>query len=163
MRSVFLLITALICLSCGKNGVGTNDSPSLQEICDLDGNSSSCETIQGVDGSGIDLLESMIDVKVRISDSEILFLEDKKSISTGEKIVCETSVRTGENYQFNLRGNRLWIKTLNGSYQLARLNDGEGLNGTWIWKGLLSQGTQIFRSFTFVGTNQVIMRTSCEL
>jgi len=161
MRPLILIAMALIFLSCGKNGVALKSSPSPQEVCGTNGNDTSCETVE--EGAGVELLESVIDVKVKTTNSEITFLENKKSIASGERIICETSVRAGESYLYTLRNKKLWVKTLNESFEMERLNDGEGLSGTWLWKGVISQGTQVFRSLTFIGSNQVIMRTSCEL
>jgi hypothetical protein len=149
-------------MSCGKNGIVTNVSPPPQEACDNNGGLTSCETVEGAEGDEIDLLESMIDVRVRTTESEIEFLEDKNSVATGKKILCETGVKKNEIHFYSLEGNKLWIKTSVDSYEMERLNEGEGLRGTWIWKGTLSQGTRVIRSLTFVHPSQVIKRTTCE-
>jgi hypothetical protein len=162
-RIFVLLCTGMICFSCGKSGVVSQNTRSLEESCDVNGNLLSCETVEGGEGSGVDILEAVIDVKVKTNETEIIFLEDKRFQSFGERITCEVSVRAGEVYQYNLSENKLWVKISNESLEWERLNDGDGLNGTWIWRGILPQGTIVRRSLSIVGTNQVIMRTNCEL
>lgn len=168
MRLVSLLVLLALSVSCGKDGGGSGGASSSStaqnnDSCDLNGRAVACESIRGADGQGIDLLESMIDVPVKITDADIQFLADKTSATEGRRISCQTQVKNGEIYRFALRGNTLVMMTGEGSYEMKRLNSGSGLVGTWIWKGYVEEGTHIIRQMTFLGSSRVIMRTSCEL
>lgn len=163
MRLVSLLAILILSASCGQDSGGGSGSSGRRGICDLNGREVACESIQGADGQGIDLLESVIDVPVKIENADITFLADKSAISTGRRINCKTSVKNGEVYRFALRGERLLVMTASGSYEMERISDGNGLTGAWMWKGYVDQGTHVIRNMTFLGNNRVIMRTQCEL
>jgi hypothetical protein len=164
MRLVSLLFILILSASCGQeSGEKSSSSPTKRGLCDLNGNSVDCQSITGADGQGIDLLESVIDVPVKIENADITFLADKSALSTGRRINCKTSVKNGEVYRFALRGEKLLIMTGAGNYEMERLSDGEGLTGAWVWKGYVDQGTHIIRSMTFLSNNRVVLRTSCEL
>jgi hypothetical protein len=158
----FSLVLLLLAVSCGKEGGGQNVSQE-KDMCSLNGRSVACESIHGTDGLGVDLLESMIDVPIQITNSEITFMADKASSSQGRRITCKTAVKSGEIYRFALRGNTLVLMTPGGSYSMARLTSGEGLIGTWAWKGYVDQGTHVIRQVTFLSKTRMIMRTTCEL
>ena len=68
-RIFVLLCTGMICFSCGKSGVVSQNTRSLEESCDVNGNLSSCETVEGGEGRGVDILESVIDVKVKTTEA----------------------------------------------------------------------------------------------
>lgn len=167
MRLASLMFLLVLSVSCGKDG-GGGSSKSLSataesDSCNLNGRAVACESIRGADGEGVDLLESMIDVPVKITDADIQFLADKTSSNQGRRISCETKVKNGEVYRFALRGDKLVLMTGAGSYEMKRLNSGSGLTGAWMWKGYVEEGTHMIRQITFLGNSRVIMRTSCEL
>lgn len=162
MKLVSLLAILILSVSCGKDGGGSSSS-SKRGICELNGRAVQCEQINGADGLGVDLLETMVDVPVVIDGSEIRFTQDKTATSQGRRISCQTSVKNGEVYRFALRGDRLLIMTASGSYEMDKLSDGEGLIGTWKWKGYVDQGTHLIRQMSFLSNSRVILRTSCEL
>lgn len=165
MKLVSLLAIIILSVSCGKDGGsgGSGNSSSKTGLCELNGRAIQCEAIQGADGLGVDLLETMIDVPVVVEGSEIRFTQDKTATSQGRRISCKTSVKSGEIYRYALRGSRLLIMTASGSYEMDRLSDGEGLSGTWMWKGYVDNGTHLIKQMTFLSNNRVILRTSCEL
>lgn len=165
MRLVTLFAILILSVSCGKDGGGSSSSSttSRRGLCDLNGSDVACETIQGADGEGIDLLESAIDVPVKIQGSDITFMSDKSSIATGRRINCKTAVKNGEVYRFALRGDKLLIMNSEGSYEMSRLSDGEGINGAWMWKGYIEQGTHVFKKLTIINDSRAILRTTCEL
>lgn len=169
MRLAFLLSLLVLSVSCGQDGGGgsstnsTAAAPQSEESCEFNGRAVACETIRGADGEGVDLLETMIDVPIKITDADIQFLADKTSSNQGRRISCATQVKNGEVYRFALRGNTLILMTGAGSYEMKRLTGSEGLTGSWTWKGYVDQGTHMIRQMTFLGQNRVIMRTSCEL
>lgn len=163
MRLVSLLAILMIAASCGKDGGSSSSSTKSRGVCDLNGRAVACESIQGADGQGIDLLESVIDVPVKIENADITFLADKSAMATGRRINCSTSVKNGEVYRFALRGERLLVMTGSGSYEMNRLSEGSGLTGAWVWKGYIDQGTHVIRNMTFIGNSRVVMRTQCEL
>lgn len=162
MKLVSLLAIIILSVSCGKDG-GSSGPSSKSGVCELNGRSVQCEQINGADGLGVDLLETMVDAPVVIDGSEIKFTQDKTAFSQGRRISCSTSVKNGEVYRFALRGSRLLIMTASGSYEMDKLSDGEGLIGTWMWKGYVDQGTHIIRQMSFLSNSRVILRTSCEL
>lgn len=163
MKLVSLLAIIILSVSCGKDGGGSSGSSSKRGVCELNGRAVQCEQINGADGLGVDLLETMVDAPVVIDGSEMKFTQDKSAFSQGRRISCSTSVKNGEIYRFALRGSRLLIMTASGSYEMDKLSDGEGLIGTWMWKGYVDQGTHIIRQMSFLSNTRVILRTSCEL
>lgn len=166
MKLVPLLFIIALSVACGKQEGGGSGSSTKQEQqgrCDLNGRSVACESIRGADGLGIDLLEAMIDVPVKIQGAEITFLQDKSAVSTGRRINCKLAVKNGEMYRFALRGEKLLIMSPEGSYEMERLSGGPGVNGTWTWNGYIDQGTHLIRNMTILNSNRVIMRSSCEL
>ncbi len=162
MRLFSLLAILILSASCGKDGGGSSSAKD-KSICSLNGRSVQCESIRGADGLGIDLLESMIDVPVKIQDSDMTFLADKAATSTGRRITCKTAVKNGEVYRIALRGSKLLVMTGEGSFEMERLNDGAGISGAWAWKGYVDEGTHLIRQMTILNNNRVIMRTNCEL
>lgn len=163
MRLVSLLTILILSASCGQDGGSGSSSSSRRGLCDLNGSTVACESIRGADGQGVDLLESVIDVPVKIENADITFQADKSAVSTGRRINCKTSVKNGEVYRFALRGEKLLLMTGEGSFEMTRLSDGEGISGAWVWNGYIEEGTHVIRNMTFIGNNRVIMRTSCEL
>jgi len=166
MRFLSLLFTLILSVSCGQGGGGGGGGTSSQNndgSCTQDGRSVACETIRGADGQGIDLLDSMIEVPVKIQDTEMTFLSDKTALSQGRRIECRVGVKSGEIYRFAVRGQRLLLMTADGTIEMDRLNDGSGINGTWVWKGYVDNGAHIIRQMTVLNNSKVIMKTSCEL
>jgi hypothetical protein len=162
MKLVPFVLFIFILVSCGQD-TKSSSSTGRRGLCDLNGNSVDCSAIEGADGQGIDLLNAMIEVPVKIQDSDITFLADKTSSSTGRRITCKTSVRNGEVYRFALRGDGLILMTEQGTFEFTRISDGEGLQGAWTWKGYVDQGMHLIRNITFVENNRVIIRNHCEL
>lgn len=163
MKLVSLLAILILSVSCGKDGGGSAGSSSKHGVCELNGRAIQCEQINGADGLGVDLLETMVDVPVTIDGSEIKFTQDKTATSQGRRINCQTSVKNGEVYRFAQRGDSLLIMTASGSYEMTKLSDGAGLLGTWMWKGYVDSGTHIIKQMSFLSNTRVILRTSCEL
>lgn len=163
LLSLFILLSLLV--SCGKDGgsVSTKDNTPDKESCELNGRRIACEAIQGADGLGIDILESMIDVPISIQETEMMFLSDKVAVSEGRRIDCRVGVKNGEIYRFALRGNRLLLMTAEGSYEMERLNDGSGLNGTWTWKGYQDNGAHVIRQMVIFNNSRAVMKKNCEL
>lgn len=163
MKLVSLITLLVLSISCGNDRGGSSSGKAGNGICNLNGRSIACESIQGADGLGIDLLEAMIDVPIKVENADITFLADKSATSTGRRINCKVSVKNGEIYRFALRGAGLLLMTPEGSYEMTKLNDGEGLNGTWTWNGYIDQGTHVIRNLTIIGGTRAVMRTHCEL
>lgn len=163
MKLVSLLLISVLSVACGQQGGGGSSSSQKENSCSLNGRSVACESIRGADGLGIDLLEAMIDVPVKIEGAEITFLKDESAVSDGRRIDCKLAVKNGEMYRFALRGERLLIMTPEGTYEMERLSGGPGINGTWTWKGYVDQGTHLIRNLTIINSNRAIMRNSCEL
>lgn len=167
MKLVFLFLILAFAAACGNSGGGSSGDTSSTKgddgMCSLNGRAVACQSIEGSDGLGIDLLDSMVDVPVKIQDSEITFLADKADAKSGRRINCRVAVKNGETYRYALRGDRLMLMTAEGSYEMERLSSGDGLAGSWSWKGYIDQGTHILKTLTVIGSNRIIMRTSCEL
>jgi hypothetical protein len=163
MRLIFLLTSLHLFVSCGQDITGSSSRTPKDGYCDLNGTRVACETIQEGDGEGVDLLESVIEVPVKIDNSDITFLADKTDISVGRRINCKSSVKNGEVYRFALRDGKLLLMTGSGSYEMERLSDGEDINGAWMWRGYVDEGTHLIRSMTIVNNRLAILRTTCEL
>lgn len=169
MKLASLIFILMLSVSCGKDGgsggSGSNDSRAStgSALCNLNGREVACESIRGADGQGVDLLESMIDVPVKISGTDIQFLADKTSSAQGRRIACVAKVKAGEIYRYALRGDSLVLMTSEGSFEYKRLNSGTGLNGAWKWKGYENDGTHVLRQITFLGESRVVIRYNCEL
>jgi hypothetical protein len=163
MRHIFLLALFILYVSCGQDKVATSSKTPKTGFCDLNGRSVACESIQEADGQGIDLLESVIEVPIKIENTDLTFLAEKSDISIGRRINCKSSVKNGEVYRFALREDRLLLMTGTGSYEMERLSDGEDINGAWMWKGYVEEGIHIIKSMAIVNNRLAIMRTTCEL
>jgi hypothetical protein len=170
MKLVSLLFILLLSVSCGQKssgGGGGEGGTSKREAeagggCNLNGEMVDCKTLQGPDGLGIDLLEAMIDVPIKVDSSEITFLADKSSLANGRRINCEIKVKNGEVYRYVLRDDVLTLMTERGTIDMKRLS-GSGLNGTWKWKGYVDRGTYVIRHLTLIGNNKAVLRNTCEL
>lgn len=167
MRLVSLFAIMILAASCGQNGGGGSSSSSSNGgngSCNLNGRNVACESIRGADGLGVDLLESMVEVPVQVSASDITFMADKTATAEGRRITCPTSVKSGETYRYSLRGDsELYVSASTGNYVYSRISSGNGLIGTWAWKGYKDQGTHLIKTMTFLSNTKMIMRTSCEL
>jgi hypothetical protein len=164
MRLVSLLFIMILSVSCGQDSGSTSSSSPERGICSLNGNAVACESIRGADGQGIDLLDSMIDVPIKIENADITFLADKAATDQGRRIKCSVGVKDGEVYRFALRGNKLLLMTSEGSFEMERINEGDGIVGsTWAWKGYVDQGTHVIQQITFLNKSRMIMKKSCEL
>ena len=162
MRLVVLFVALALSVSCGKDGGNKSSLTEANGICSENDRSAGC-LIQGADGLGVDLLEAMIDVPVKIQDTQVTFLADRSSVSTGRRINCKTAVRNGEVYQVTLSGDRLLVVSSDGSYEFDRFNNSTGIDGTWVWKGYGDDGTHMIRQMSFLSNNRVIIRANCEL
>ena len=170
MKLASLIFIVMLSVSCGKDGGsggggGSKDSRTNAEsaLCNLNGREVACESMRGADGQGVDLLESMIDVPVKISGADIQFMADKTSTAQGRRIACNIKVKSGEVYRYALRGDSLILMTGEGSYEYKRLNSGTGLSGAWKWQGYVDDGAHMLRQITFLGENRVVIRYNCEL
>jgi hypothetical protein len=185
MRTLGLLLVLIITTACGENGskqekrttdsgtgTGRTEWDSSWDTqgtgnCRLsDGSEVRCESLRGADGLGVDLLDTMVDVRVDITSSEIIFGESKVSTRQGRRIDCKTEVQSGESYAYGLSGNTLNIRKPDGtSISLQRLNEtvAGGLIGAWAWRGYTSDGVHIIRQLTIVNNSRAILQTHCEL
>jgi hypothetical protein len=168
MKIVSLLFILILSASCGQGGGGgsSSSSPRAQnqdESCNFEGREVACANIEGTDGEGVDLLETMIDVPVQMSGSEMTFMADKTATSQGRRLSCKASVKNGEIYRYALRGDTLIVMSSEGTYEMERMTDGSTINSTWSWHGYEEAGTRIARQLTIVDSNRVIMRKTCEL
>lgn len=160
MKVVLFLISLSLLVSCGKDSsVSSKDSTG----CNLNGRSVACENIQGADGQGIDLLESMVDASIEVTDSSITFLSERTSLVEGRRISCSTAVEQGETYSYSVNGDTLTITARDKKLEFKRLNASEGLIGAWAWRGYEGEGAYIIRQMTFLSKNRAILRTVCEL
>jgi hypothetical protein len=149
-------------MSCGQNGRSSSAS-NQKSLCDLNGSSVECSAIEGADGLGIDLLDAIIDVPIKVVDQDITFLTDKTASSVGRRITCKASVRNSEIYRFALRGEKLLLMTEQGSFEFDRISDGVGLSGAWTWKGYVDQGMHLRKNVTFIDNTRMVLRHHCEL
>jgi hypothetical protein len=163
MKLVSLIAILILTVACGKDGGSKGSAATPSDSCNLNGRAVACQSIQGTDGQGVDLLESMIDVPVKISESEITFLADKSATSQGRRISCKTAVKNGEVYRFAVRGDTLLVMTSTGSYELNRHTDGTNVLGTWSGKTYMDEGTHLIRQMSFLSDSRVIITTYCEL
>lgn len=165
MRLISLFFILVLTAACGKQSSGGGGGGSSYEkgTCNLNGRSVPCASMKSADGEGVDLLESMVDVPARVGNNEIVFQADRANKNLGRRIECGVEVRNGSTYQFNLQGDRLSLTTPEGSYEMRRLNEGNSINGTWVWKGYVDEGTHMIKQMTILGNKRVIMKHSCEL
>lgn len=176
MKRVSLLLLVLTFISCGKEQTSKKnvsyDQPEREDrtifdndntMCTLNERKVPCDTIQGADGQGVDLLESMIEVEIKIDDPYITFLSDKEFLASGRRINCHTRVKAQENLRFTLNQDELTLQGAIGRFKFKRLSEGDGIIGAWVWRGYEDQGKHVTRVVTFLGQDRLIMRTSCEL
>jgi len=173
MQLLSLLLVLVLLASCGKtsstsgSGAGSPIPRQAQEDtseqCDLNGHSVSCESLEGADGLGVDLLTTSIDVPIAVTPNSILFMAAKNSQESGRRISCSTAVEQGENYGYELNGDTLTIQNSKGQFNYKRLTDGSSINGTWTWRGYVDTGTHVNRTLTIISMNRAIMKSHCEL
>lgn len=161
MRLFSLFIIAILTVACGKDG-GSSSAPK-DKLCNSNGQLVNCASIQGADGEGIDLLESIIDVPVQISGADVKVTSGKTSEAKGRRISCSSSVQTGEVIRYSQSGNSLTLMMGEGNFDMTRTAVGDGINGTWKWKQYIDQGALVIRTVTFLNNNRMIMRKTCEL
>ncbi len=141
-----------LAISCGNSGGNSHSSgPEKQQ-----------DQIARGPADQVDLLESMIDVNIDVTPSEILFRQSKSSTAQGRKISCATKVQGGESYAYAITGDKMDITMGVDHITMDRLSPGTGLLGGWVWSGTDANGDYIIRSLNFVGTTRLIMKTHCE-
>lgn len=164
MKFVPLMLLLTLAAACGQNGGdGGNASADSKGLCNLNGNAVPCSSVSESDGMGVDLLEVMVDVPVKIQGADITFLSDKSSVLKGRRIDCSLNVKNGEVYRYAIRGDKLLLMTSEGSFEMEKTSDGEGINGAWFWQGYIEEGIHILRHITVISPNRMIFRTTCEL
>lgn len=180
MRLLFIVTTLFFLVSCGRDSGGgataqgpvvvptapqaSEDQETQAGTVDDACVNESCNTITA-DGSVVDLLDSVVDSRVEISDSAITFMDSKISNAEGDRISCNTEVRSGDVFNYTLvDGNKLKLDTPSGSYTMSRLNDEvDGVKGIWTWKGSGEQGMLVMKTMSVVSNSRVILKTHCEL
>ncbi len=168
MRLGFLFVVLLTLSACGNDKKSSKDPVSVlrQEeavLCDLNGTKVSCESLEGPDGMGIDLLESTVDVSVNLTEYEVVFRETKTQTAQGRRISCKTSVRSGEVYKLIYTGSNLDVINESGeTIRYERLNEGDSILGAWVSRTYVDSGTHIIRQMTFVSHSHAILKTHCE-
>lgn len=167
MKFVSLLTILILSAACGQNGGSGSSSssggPQRNDLCSLNGRSVACASLEAADGQGVDLLEAIVDVPVKIENAEMTFLADKSSGVKGRRISCAISVKSGDVYRFALRGDHMMLMTPEGTFDMTKTSDGPGILGAWYWKGYVEQGTHMIRQLSVLSNSRVILRTSCEL
>ena len=148
------MIVSLITLaSCGGgSGGGSSKSTTVNP---------QTEEQRTPDSTQVDLLDSMIDVKVTITPNEILFRESKVSKARGRSIECQTQVKGGDIYSYEVRGDKLDVIMDGQKITMDRLNESTGLRGAWAWKGY-EDGIYTIRSFSFINDARLIIKKHCE-
>ncbi len=161
MRLFLIVVIAFSFSSCGKNPdplkLSNNDRP-----CVLNLYTNRCDPIQGNESSGIEILETVLDVPINIQADEITFLSEKKSIVVGKKMNCEINVTKGEIHRFEIKSGKLAILSPQGASIFENQSEGENLSGHWVWRGYLDNGVLEIRQLFFVGTKRLILRKTCE-
>lgn len=160
MRGLTFLVLSFLLVACGKSGSGGGSRQEEQAQCMVNGEAVNCDTIN--DGASVDLLETMIDVPVSLSEDTLTFLADKKVASQGNRISCDTKVRNGEIYRLIHNGRSLEVMTSNGSYVMEKNDDGDALLGSWRWQGREANGAFIIKTM-FLFSNRAILKTHCEM
>ena len=158
----FLSIVILLSLSsCGKE-IRSTTSTRSEKPCVVNLITNRCDPIQGNEGSGIEILETVLEVPINIQGQEISFLSDKSAVAVGKKMTCEINISKEELHRFALRGDKLLILSPQGSFEFENQSEGEGLGGHWVWKGYVDNGILEIRQLYFVGKNRLILRKTCE-
>lgn len=162
MRFFLFLIITLLFSSCGKNP-RTIKTDGNKRPCVFNLLTNRCDPIQGNETSGVEILETVIEVPIKIQGEEIIFLENKSSFVIGKKINCELNVSKGEVYRFSINGNKLLIISQLGSNEFENQTAGENLVGHWVSKAYLDNGVLEIMQLYFLGKNKLILRKTCEL
>lgn len=159
MRGPALLVLSLLLVACGKSGSSGSTPQAEQAQCMVDGQAVSCDSMNA--GASVDLLETMIDVPVTLSEDTLTFLADKNVASQGARITCNTRVRNGETYRLIHNGRSLEVMTSTGSYVMEKNDEGSELTGSWKWEGRIDDGTFVIKTM-FLFPNRAILKTHCE-
>jgi len=115
-----------------------------------------------VGNGGIELLETVLDAKVDIDGEKITFQEDEIGVSEDGLETCKMEVKTGEEYEYEVKNNKLFLRISSRVHQFEKLTQATNrLEGTWVWNGLLGKN-QVILTLSVMDHGRVILRKSCE-
>lgn len=157
MRLICLLAVLLVVTSCGKKGGSSSTGgEQREEVCA----NSDCSIFS--DGTSVELLESVVDASVSISDSQILIHTSMTDMDQGDRLACKTEVKKGEIFYYSFAGDILTLQTSTGTYPMKRVNQGQsGLRGPFVWRGQ-ENGMNVMKTITFISSNRILLRNNCE-
>lgn len=161
MRFIFLTSLFLFFSSCGIKDPATKE-PLSSRPCMFNNLLNRCDPIQNGETTGVEILESVVDVPIKLKNQEIIFLSDKNSFAVGQKINCSISVKNEQIYRFTLKEDKLFIISSEGSFEFDKLSGGNDIYGQWVWRGRSNEGILELRQLSFLDNSKLIIRKTCE-
>ena len=156
MRLLGLIFILSLVVACGKeSSSGTSSS------CE----GGSCEGVrreQNMDRPA-ELLEAKVDTGIKLTENEIVFLQDASNFVESENTNCTLDMKAGDRFTYSHRGDILEIHKPNGQkFSMKRMSyTDSSLAGSWAWRGYEGEVYKVYQ-YTFVGTGRLIIRLHCE-
>lgn len=144
-----ILLSLIFTVSCGKDG-GTEKVRQNMESIDL-----------MWDGEGVEFKEAVVSVDATVGSDSIVIGESASDVDQGSTVKCAVSVAENETMQFSVSGNRLYLQTNNGNYDMRKVNTLNGHLGTYSSVFRTSSGERIELLLT-LQPSHIVLRKKCE-
>lgn len=149
MRHLILLALVFV-VSCGKDSGETKTVRQNMESIDL-----------MWDGEGVEFKEAVVSVNATVNDGSVIIAESASDVDQGSTVKCAVSVAKDEAMQFSLKGNRLYLQTNTGNYDMVKVNTLSGYLGTYSSVMRTSAGERIELLLT-LQPSHIVLRKKCE-
>ncbi len=157
MRLLALIFVLSLVVACGKEST----SRSSASACE----GGSCEGVRREQNMErpTELLEAKVDTTIKLTDSEIVFLQDASSFVDSANTNCRIDVKAGDRYKYAHGGEALEIFKPDGKkFTMKRMSySDESLSGSWAWRGYEGDVYKVYQ-YTFIGNGRMIIRLHCE-
>lgn len=144
-----ILLSLLFAISCGKDG----DKKTVRQ------NMESIDLMW--DGDGVEFKEAVVSVNAVVNNGSIVIAENASDVDQGNTIKCALNVTKDESMQFSVKGNRLYLQTNAGNYDMVKVNTLNGYLGTYSSVIRTSGGERIELLLT-LQPSHIVLRKKCE-
>ena len=145
-----ILLSLILTVSCGKDGGTDKKVRQNMESIDL-----------MWDGEGVEFKEAVVSVNATVNNGSIIIAENASDVDQGSTIKCALNVTKDETMQFSLKGNRLYLQSNSGNYDMVKVNTLNGYLGTYSSVFRTSSGERIEVLLT-LQPSHIVLRKKCE-
>jgi len=145
-----ILLSLVFAVSCGKDNGESKKVRQNMESIDL-----------MWDGNGVEFKEAVVSVNATVNNGSIVIKENANDVDQGSTIKCALSVAQDETMQFSLKGNRLYLQTNAGNYDMVKVNTLNGYLGTYSSVFRTSSNERIELLLT-LQPSHIVLRKKCE-